>query len=714
MKFKKPFVSIVRHPVLSSIIALILLISINAAPIKSTFASTGPARNGGQTRKPARKAPPAAPDNQIQALTPRDVLDKVRSSTSQKERIELLEKFLQTSRGSDVEAEAREMLMREYALRGEQNLREGSAQHAMADFKSVFRLAPPTITDRIFGQYIFPMPMAMNAFGFRAESVQLMKSFESRFSADPNRLVQIGFFYVQIEAPIEAVRVLEQTVQIAPEDHRAHNALGTAYLINLRLDDAAAEFERALQLDPRDEYANLNLAHVSRAHGDHQRAVTYYRKHLEIKSDDSEAHGGLAVSLLALGRDEEAEREIKRAMELGRGDYRFLTQLAYFYATRKKTAIARPLIERAARIDPRYAWAHITKANIDLLESKYGDALTTMISAQTLAAFPTMQFELAKTLMSVDGYDQAIEVMNKAFQVTPEGEFEALLGGAEKARSPRLDLLLERERQAALFLNEHPTTAMQYRLAEALVRIDHFTKVARAARKSTDASLVRRRARPGAQGGQAGDDLKSATRPRRAAGPSGTTSGPLTAGRDANLPGIEELLKAATTFTTLDDGRQPFRMIWLARKLADNGIALEAAEQLARRAISVSEQATEPVGYMRDAPLLDRDGRRAVFLGRAHDVLGWTLLKKGDSRGAVESLQKSVQVYPPSAERKMAVWHLAVATQEAGDERRALDLYIASYEPDLPSSTERRSQIEALYKKLNGSLTGLSEKLKAQ
>ncbi len=713
MKYKKLFIRIVRRTDFSSLTALILLTSISVAPTEATFASARPAV---QAKKPTRKAPPA--DNQVQALTPRDVLDKVRNSTSQKERIDLLEKFLQSSRGSDVESEAREMLMREYALRGEQNLREGSAQLAMADFKSVFRLAPPTITDRIFGQYIFPLPMAMNAFGFRAESVQLMKSFESRFSADPNRLVQIGFFYVQIEAPIEAVRVLEQTVQIAPEDHRAHNALGTAYLINLRLDEAASEFERALQLDPRDEYANLNLAHISRARGDHQRAVTYYRKHIAIKSDDSEAHGGLAVSLLALGRDEEAEQEIKRAMELGRGDYRFLTQLAYFYATRKKTAIARPLIERAARIDPRYAWAHITKANIDLLESKYGDALTTMISAQTLAAFPTMQFELAKALMAVDGYDQAIEVMNKGFRVTPEGEFEALLGGAEKARSPRLDLLLERERQASLFLNEHPTTAMQYRLAEAMVRIDHFAKIAKAARRTTDASLVRKRPRAGAsgsaEGGQAGDDLKSATRPRRAAGPTNVTSGPLTAGRDANLPGIAELLKAATTFTTLDDGRQPFRMVWVARKLADNGIALDAAEQLARRAIAVADQATEPEGYMRDAPLLDREGRRAVFLGRTQDVLGWILLKKGDSRGAVESLQKSVQVYPPSAERKTAVWHLAVATQEAGDERRALDLYIASYEPDLPSATERRSQIEALYKKLNGSLSGLSEKLKAQ
>lgn len=717
MKYNEAPISSVRRPAISSLIALILVTTINVASPVAAFASTPSTRQGSQSKRPARKPQPA--ESATQALTPRDVLDKVRASTSQKERIDLLEKFLQSSKGSDVEDEAREMLMREYALRGEQNLREGSPQHAMQDFKNVFRLAPATMTDKIFGQYIFPLPMAMNAFGFRTESVQLMKSFESRFSADPNRLVQIGFFYVQIEAPLEAVRVLEQTVQLAPEDHRAHNSLGTAYLINLRLEDAAAEFERALQLNPRDEYANLNLAQVARARGDHQRAVTYYLKHLEIKKDDSEARGGLAVSLLALGREEEAEREIKLAMDVGRGDYRFLTQLAYFYAAKKKTAIARPLVERAARIDPRYAWAHITKANIDLLESKYGDALTTLIAAQAHGAFPTLQFELAKTLMAVDGYDQAIEVMNKSFRLTPEGEFETLLGGAEKARSLRLDLLLERERQAALFLNEHPTTGMQYRLAEALARIDYFVKVAKAARKPADGAAGRRRSRPAPKSpanASEGDELKSATRPRRApaSGTGGSLSGPLTAGADANLPGMTELLKAVTTFTTLDDGRQPFRMIWAARKLADNGIALEAAEQLARRAIAVADRATEPEGYMRDAPLLDREGRRAVFLGRAHDVLGWTLLKKGDSKGAVENLQKSVQVYPSSQERQSAVWHLAVATHEAGDERRALDLYIASYEPDAPTSTERRSQIESLYKKLNGSLTGLAEKLKAR
>lgn len=696
---------------------LFIAFTLACLPVE-TRATTG--QRAKQKKPEAKKAQPATEPSQTG--TPLEMLERARAASSQQERIDLLEKIIRIGGGSSVEAEARELLMREYALKGEQYLREADAQRAAQAFKSVLRIAPKTISDKVFGQFIFPMPMAMNAFGYRVESAELMRSFESRFENEPNRLVEIGFFYVQIEAPLEAVRVLERAVELAPNDHRAHNSLGTAYLINLRLDEASAEFSRAIELDARDEFANLNLANLARANGDYQRAANYYRKQLAIKPDDSEAHGGLAIALLALGQDEEAEPHIKRAEELAPGDYRFLTQLAYFYTTRKKIALARPLIERVVRIEPRYAWAFITKANMDLVEGKFGDALSTLITAQGHANFPTLTFELVKALMALDGYDQALDVIGKAITVNESGEFEALLGGAIKARSPKLDLLLEKERHASLFLNDQPTTGLQYRLAEAIAKIDHFTNLAVSGRKTNQPGVARRRARPdqskpvatgAARGGQ--DELKGATRPRRVRGdetPAQATE--LSAGGDANLPGMAELLRAVTTFTTLDDGRQPFRMVWVARKLTDNGIALDVAEQLSRRAIAMAEAATEPAGSMRDAPLLDREGRRAVFLGRAYDALGWALFKKGDASGAVETLSRSVQVYPQSAERKTALWHLAVATQEAGNERRALDLYIASYEPESPTSSVRRARIESLYRKLNGSLVGLDEKLKQQ
>jgi len=155
-------------------------------------------------------------------------------------------------------------------------------------------------------------------------------------------------------------------------------------------------------------------------------------------------------------------------------------------------------------------------------------------------------------------------------------------------------------------------------------------------------------------------------------------------------------------------------MVWVARKLTEADLAMDAAEQLARRAIAIADTATEPAGSMRDAPKLDREGRRAMFTGRGYDALGWAQFKKGNTRAALESLIKAVDVYPSSLDRKTAIWHLAVATQEAGDDRRALELYIASYEPESPTAVVRRAQIEALYKRLNGSLSGLDQKLKEQ
>jgi tetratricopeptide (TPR) repeat protein len=669
----------------------------------------------------------------INSVGQSEELKRVQALPSEDERIAELEKLVLRERGPAVDGEFRQALMKEYALRGEQHLREGSPDKAAKDFKSVMRVAPAEITDPIFDQFVFPMPIAMNTFGYRTEAAELMRSFERRFANNPSRLIQIGFFYVQIEAPVEAVRVLERVVTLAPNDHRSHNSLGTAYLVDLRLDDAETEFKKALDLDPTDEYANLNLGNLARARGDYDKGIEYYRAQLKLKPLDEEAQAGMALSLLALGRDEQAERMIASASELGQQDYRFFTELAYFYATRKKYGLAREMVEKAAMIEPRYAWVHITKANIDALEGKSGDALTTMIIAQKLGTFPTLTFELAKQLMSVDGYDQATEVLGKSFQVTEGAEFQALLGGASQTRSSRLDLLLDRERQASLYLNIQLTTPLQYRLAESLLLIHHYLTQAVAARNAAESPKPKQpagakrpahgtqtRAKPAqstaasdsAQAAQ-GQDAGSQTRPRRVEDEA-PSSGELSAGKDAALPGVKELLPVISRFATIDDGRQAYRMIWVARALVDKGIAVDAAIELAKRAIAQADSATEPEGSMKDAPLLDRAGRKAVFLGRAEDIYGWGLLKEGDVRGAIYHLSRSAATYPENGERKEVLWRLAIAMQGAGDEKRALEYYIAGYDPESPVASVRHDQIAALYKKLNGSLNGLEDRLKPE
>ena len=220
---------------------MLMIVSLSLAGTAAAFqqkkpAGRAPAKPAKKpAAKPADKADTPQPSETESTETPSaDALERIRAMATPQERINALEKLLTTQRGSAMEPKARDMLMREYATRGEQHLREGSPQLATKDFKAVLRVAPDPITDKIFDQFIFPMPIAMGTFGYRVEAVELMQSFERRFESDVNRLVQIGFFYVQIEAPLEAARILEQAVKLAPQDHRAHNGLGNAYLINLR------------------------------------------------------------------------------------------------------------------------------------------------------------------------------------------------------------------------------------------------------------------------------------------------------------------------------------------------------------------------------------------------------------------------------------------------------------------------------------------------
>jgi hypothetical protein len=140
------------------------------------------------------------------------------------------------------------------------------------------------------------------------------------------------------------------------------------------------------------------------------------------------------------------------------------------------------------------------------------------------------------------------------------------------------------------------------------------------------------------------------------------------------------------------------------------GTAIELADQ----ALGMAEAATEFDGSLRDFPNYDREGRRMIFRGRALDTKGWALFKSERNREAIGVLSEAVKAYGWLPENKRAIRHLAMAREAEGELREALDLYIAGYEPpSSPSSLDvDRTVIEALYRKVHGSLDGLDVQLK--
>ena len=97
----------------------------------------------------------------------------------------------------------------------------------------------------------------------------------------------------------------------ATESHPEEEALNRAYALRAlgRTDEAIAEYERALALNPRRLDAPNSLAVLAAERGDWEQAVTRYRQALEIDPGFVDLRRSLGEALLALGRREEARRE---------------------------------------------------------------------------------------------------------------------------------------------------------------------------------------------------------------------------------------------------------------------------------------------------------------------------------------------------------------------------------------------------------------------
>src|SRR6185312_2810172 len=93
------------------------------------------------------------------------------------------------------------------------------------------------------------------------------------------------------------------------------------------------------------------------------------------------------------------------------------------------------------------------------------------------------------------------------------------------------------------------------------------------------------------------------------------------------------------------------------------------------------------------------------------DTSGWALLSQDKADEAVGPLKRAISILPegtPAA--RAALWHLGVALERQDKKAEALSYYIKSYNSGDPDPV-RRSVLEQLYRKVNGSLEGLDQRI---
>jgi TolB-like protein/Tfp pilus assembly protein PilF len=161
------------------------------------------------------------------------------------------------------------------------------------------------------------------------------------------------------EAYAKARAAADRALSLSPELAAAHLARGNV-LLNADLDwhGAEAEFRRALELAPNDGYAKWSLGNLLAASGEVEQAIALTREALATEPLRATWYIWLSNYLSGLNRLDEAERAVRRAIELqpGAASYRYTLAIIEIQRGNAQAALT------AAQQEPPGIWQDVAFA----------------------------------------------------------------------------------------------------------------------------------------------------------------------------------------------------------------------------------------------------------------------------------------------------------------------------------------------------------------
>ncbi len=645
----------------------------DASPVATSdvneIANNSPVKPARPTRSPAVR------------LSPEDEKEQVELTLTKpaEERLALLKEFIAAHPKSAAVPRAQELIVAAHATIGDQKLAADDINGGLAEFQLALSEAPADMPDRLFTEVIARIPMNLFVRGQRQAAMEAAHQAEGLAKLNPTRLLAVTQFYLAIEDTGEANRLAELTVQNAPDLAAAHQALGAARHIALRLEDAEAEYARAVALNSKLVSPKLALADLKRATGKAEEALALYRQVTEIEPKNNSARAGIVLALFELGKKDEAEQELSATLANSEtaNNLPLLVGAAYWFLAHDAAGRALELAQKAVAIEPRYSWAQIVLARSLVANKRPLDAERSLRFARQFASFPTLNYELASVLATIGLYEEASAELAKSFSLK-DGQIETKLAGRTAARAASFIELLAPERRAAIFQMQTADTEANAKMLKGLMAF---------------AAAIDSEGRP---------------------------------------PADDQLTALAQDFITGDDPMRVYRQIYIANKFLRKGIAYATVLDLMDSATAgvdaalnvpgatVAVQADELAdararalvqGATPDVPDAPAAALSGLLRGKIEDIAGMALLNLDKPADAVARLRRSVSVSPMGTPLwRSAMWHLGTGLESEGKYDQALLYYTKSYLAGPPDAA-RRSVIERVYMKVNGTLDGLDEKI---
>ena len=256
---------------------------------------------------------------------------------------------------------------------------------------------------------------------------------------DPdNRLAhrRLGLTALGREDFPKALGHFQAAAAAAPDDPVGPILVGQALQQAGRLEEAAEQYRRAIELDRRRGAPHRHLAALLATVGASEGAVSEYQTAIQLDPQDDLAHNNLATLLARDGRIAEALQHYEEAARLNPDSASVQVNLANLLYGEGRIDEAAAHLKRAVEIDPRNYEAFFAAGTI-LLQNKHFEPATEMLGRALMVRRDSAEAHnaLGVARMALGQRDAAVRSFTEALRLQPA--FEAARRNLDSATSAK-------------------------------------------------------------------------------------------------------------------------------------------------------------------------------------------------------------------------------------------------------------------------------------
>jgi len=190
-----------------------------------------------------------------------------------------------------------------------------------------------------------------------------------------------GATFFQLQYWRNSILLFEHAIRVTERNYIAHGNLGAALTVQGQYDRAISNFRKAIEINPGISDFHNNLGAALTYKGKYVEAIPYYLQAIKLSPGKCKYYNNLGNAFLEIGESTRAVENYRMAIKLSPGNADFHDSLGLAYINQNKMTEAITEFQKALAIQPRHVKALKHLAVVMLVQDRNDEAIVHLTKA---------------------------------------------------------------------------------------------------------------------------------------------------------------------------------------------------------------------------------------------------------------------------------------------------------------------------------------------